>query len=170
LRLSRTAAARAPLHGRSPMPTPLRFTTASTPSKARRRSAGRRVPAPLVRRRRGPADQPQTSCSAARRWATRAVTDQPEDPATTTRTAMILPNGRRRATRAGPTHTTGRSGPPGARRGPKPQLALEPRPPPARLDRRDEPAGVRAVDQAVVVGQREEALGPDRDDVARPAR
>ena len=91
LRLSRINCLRAPLHGRSPMPTPPSPTTASTPSNVPGsiRPAGGSQPrssgAAGVRRTRR-----STSCPAARRWATRAVPIRPDEPEMTTRTEKIL--------------------------------------------------------------------------------
>ena len=78
LRLSRMRCLRAPLHGRSPMPTPPRFTTASAPSNVPGVDPpGRRVPAALVGCRGRPADQAQDLVPGRPEMGDEGGSDQP---------------------------------------------------------------------------------------------
>src|SRR5690606_14385632 len=163
LRLSRSSCLRAPLHGRSPMPAPPRLITASTASNvpSSMRPAGGSQP-----RSSGAAGarrtSRRTSWPACRRSATRAVPIRPDEPATTTRTGQIF-------SEPGPSRESGpgwvRTPPAPTRGGLQAQVGLEGAFLEPGLDRAHEPAGVGAVDDPVVVGERQVADRADGDHV-----
>src|SRR5690554_662962 len=135
---SRTAALWAVLHRRSPTPTPPRLTTTSASSSTSRSIS----PASGSHERSSGAvaawrTRRTTESPRARNRATRAPPMRPEDPATTTCTVLTS----------------------------HPDLVLEGAFLDARLDRREIPRSVRAVDQSVIVGERQEAHRADCDHV-----
>src|SRR5689334_24164882 len=159
-RLASTARLRAAVQRRSPMPTPARLTTASTPASA----AGSSVPAAGSQRSSsGPAGGRRTSRStvwpSSRSVGSRAEPISPEDPVTAIFTDPILPG-------RGGARDRRRSRAPDALLSAQPELGLE-RAGLQPLLHGDQEAGrVRTVDQPVVVGQGQGDHRPDRDDLA----
>ena len=151
MRLSRSAWRRAPLQGRSAMPTPFRFTTASTPSNVPGVDPPRgRIPAALVGCRGLPADQAQHLVPSGPQVGDEGGSDQAgrsgHDDA---HAAILSPSGAGARVDARP--VSGEA-----------QVGLERALLQALADRGDEAAGVRAVDEPVVVGQRQVAPSGSR--------
>ena len=88
-----------PLHGRSATPTPLRFTTASTPSNVPASTGRQAGPSPARRARRAPADQAQHLVPAGPQVGDKGGSDQAGRTGDDDAHARIFRLARRRASR-----------------------------------------------------------------------
>src|SRR4051812_5635726 len=161
-RLSRTARRWSGVHGRLPSPTPARWTTTSAPVSA----AASTVPACGSHlASSGAAGGRRTSRTtwwpSLRNDAARAGPSRPEAPVRTTFTCSLLP-GRPRSMRPGPTGSPARR----PRRPSEAEVGLERPVLESGLHGAEEPRRVGAVDQPVVVRQRQVAHRADGDRLA----
>src|SRR5256714_6052516 len=153
-RLARISALNASFQRCSPTPTPARLTAASAPSTVDGSSGstlGRQVTSSGVSASRR--TRRTTSCPAARSRSTSAVPRNPDDPPMTIRMPSILPEARPGRPTDLPALQT--------------ELRLELPGLQALLQRAEEPGGIGAVDQAVVVGQGEVDHRARHDDLAQ---